>query len=175
MAFTCSSGLSPEVIEDFFVAAGPIALLLVAAAFLLQPVAVRLVSVFKREPPTQVNYTQAWVQGAVVLPMLATGSFVAAILWNQSVNVRESAALEAYGALFRTMWRYWPFPLSCSIWLLSLCGVVSEGAGSSSRCFHFARPACCCARSCCSTRVPWILCRSHRAFVFTHARPVHSR
>ena len=120
--------------EIRLVAAGPIALLLVAAAFLLQPVAVRLVSVFKSEPPTQVNYTQAWVQGAVVLPMLATGFFVAAILWNQSVNVCEIADLDGYGALFRTMWRYWPFPLAIvffSIWLLSLCGVASlKGAGS---------------------------------------------
>ena len=108
-------------------AAIPIALLLVAAAFLLQPVAVRFVGEVTRDAPTQVNYTQAWVQGAVVLPMLATGFFVAAILWNESVTVCAVADL-GYGALFLAMGRYWPFPLAImffSIWLLSFCGVSS--------------------------------------------------
>src|SRR5262249_45528337 len=50
-----------------FAAAVPIALLLVAAAFLLQPVAVRsvawaMVHWGKKNPPTEVNYTQTWVQ-----------------------------------------------------------------------------------------------------------------
>jgi hypothetical protein len=108
------------------VAAVPIALLLVVAAFLLQPVAVRLVGVFKRKPPTEVNYTQSWVQGAVVLPMLATGFLVAAIIWNQSYT--QFTAFDSYGQLFLHTWQYWPFPLSVmffSIWLLSFCGVTS--------------------------------------------------
>jgi hypothetical protein len=109
-------------------AAIPIAMLLVLAAFLLQPVAVRVVGLFNRKPPTQVNYTQAWVQGAVVLPMLATGFFVAAILWNQSLTEYEIADVRTYGALFQTIGWYWPFPLAImffSIWLLSFCGVAS--------------------------------------------------
>jgi hypothetical protein len=110
----------------------PIAMALVAAAFLLQPVAVRVVGLFQDEPATQVKYTQALVQGAVVLPMLATGFFVAAILWNQSLTQYEIADLRSYGALFRTMWRYWPFPLAImffSSWMLSLCGVASWKKG----------------------------------------------
>jgi hypothetical protein len=114
-------------------AAFPIALLLVAAAFLLQPVAVLLVGsstrMFRRQgPPKEINYTQAWVQGVVVIPMLATGFFVAAILWHQSVAICRVADLNSYGQLLQTTWNYWPFPLSVmfvSIWLLSFCGISS--------------------------------------------------
>jgi hypothetical protein len=108
--------------------ATPIALLLVAAAFFLQPVAVRIVGWFYASPPHEVNYTQTWVQGAVVVPMLATGFFVAAILWDKSLTTPEIAQLHTYGQLFLTTWQYWPFPLAImffSTWLLSFCGVAS--------------------------------------------------
>ena len=105
----------------------PIALLLVAAAFLLQPVAVTLIGWRgKASSPTQINYTQGWVQGAVVLPLLVTGFLVAAVLWDQSVANGELAGLKTYGALLVTTWKYWPFPLSVvffSLWLLAFCGV----------------------------------------------------
>jgi hypothetical protein len=105
----------------------PIAMLLVAAGFLFQPAAVKLVSLFwpGNEPPEQINYTQAWVQRAVVLPMMVTAYLVGAILWGQtqSGGLRE---VNSYGGLFMTAWKYWPFPLSvvfASLWLLSFCSI----------------------------------------------------
>ena len=79
-------------------------------------------------PPHEVNYTQTWVQGAVVVPMLATGFFVAAILWDKSLTTPEIARLHTYGQLLVTTWQYWPFPLAImffSTWLLSFCGIAS--------------------------------------------------
>src|SRR5262249_55177159 len=66
--------------EQNYVAAAPIAALLVLAAFSLQPAAVRIVQALSRSerPPRQINYTQAWVQAVVVLPMMATGYLVGA-------------------------------------------------------------------------------------------------
>jgi len=118
--------------EQDYVAATPIAILLVVAAFALLPVAVRIVRAFSRSErsPNQINYTQAWVQAVVVLPMLATGYLVAAILWGESTATPGTQpgldALETYGAFLTTAWRHWPFPLSVvfvSVWLLSFCSV----------------------------------------------------
>ncbi len=67
-------------------AAIPIALLLVVGGFMLQPAAVRLVHALWRgkKPPNEINYTQTWAQVVVVIPMLAVGFLVAAILWGES-------------------------------------------------------------------------------------------
>lgn len=115
-------------------AAAPVAALLVLAGFSLQPVAVRLIaSVWPDDdPPTQINYTQNWVQAVVVVPPVAAGYLVAAILWGESTGVAgggELAALDSYGEFFSKAWRYWPFPLSvvfASIWLLAFCAVRSR-------------------------------------------------
>ena len=113
----------------------PIATLLVLAAFALQPAAVRIVQAFSRSksPPQQINYTQGWVQAMVVLPMMATGYLVAAILWGASTATPGTQpglhTLETYGGFVTTAWKYWPFPLSVvfmSIWLLSFCSVRSR-------------------------------------------------
>jgi hypothetical protein len=121
--------------EQNYVAAAPIAILLVLAAFSLQPAAVRIVQAFSRSarPPRQINYTQFWVQAMVVLPMMATGYLVAAILWGESIATPGTQpglnTLETYGAFVTTAWKYWPFPLSVvfvSIWLLSFCAVRSR-------------------------------------------------
>ena len=68
-----------------------------------------------------------------MLPMMATGFFVAAILWGESQSVAgEHVGLdtfESFGQFFTTAWWYWPFPLSVvfvSLWLLSFCSVTSR-------------------------------------------------
>jgi hypothetical protein len=109
----------------------PVALLLALAAFVLQPVAVRIVNATWRgkHPPEEVNYTQNWVQVAVVIPMSAAAFLVAAILWNDAVGAGVAPGLHSlntYGEILSQGWRYWPFPLSVvfvSFWLLSLWGV----------------------------------------------------
>jgi hypothetical protein len=116
---------------DYRVAA-PIALLLVLAAFWLQPAAVALIGSLWRggDPPRQINYTQGWAQTVVVLPMMATGYFVAAILWGESQSIPGDHVgldtFDGFGQFFTTAWSYWPFPLSVvfvSLWLLSFCSV----------------------------------------------------
>lgn len=106
----------------------PIAILLVAAGFCLQPVAVKLVNLLSpaEKPPEQINYTQAWVQAVVVVPMLAVGFLAAAILWGQSQGAGELARLDSFAGFFTAAWQHWPFPLSVifmSLWLLSFCSI----------------------------------------------------
>jgi hypothetical protein len=114
-----------------YYAAAPIALMLVLAGFFLQPAAVKLVHSFWRgpNPPVEINFTQAWVQYVVVIPMMATGFLVAAILWRESLPQSSPlATLDSYGGLFKSGWRHWPFPLSVvfmSLWLFSFCSVRS--------------------------------------------------
>ena len=115
--------------------AAPIAGLLVLAAFWLQPVAVALIGGLWRgdDPPRQINYTQGWAQAVVVLPMMATGYLVAAILWGESQSIAGQHVgldtFDGFGQFFTTAWWYWPFPLSVvfvSLWLLSFCSVSSR-------------------------------------------------
>lgn len=113
--------------------AAPIALLLVLIGFCLLPAAVKLMSKIwpGDDPPKQINYTQGWVQGGVVVPMMATCYLVAAILWGQTVGMYSSgelAKLDSFGGFFTNAWRYWPLPLSvtfASLWLLSFCSIRS--------------------------------------------------
>lgn len=118
-----------------YLMAAPIAGLLVLAAFWLQPTAVALIGSLWRgdDPPRQINYTQGWAQTVVVLPMMATGFFVAAILWGESQALAGDHVgldtFESFGQFFTTAWSYWPFPLSVvfvSMWLLSFCSVSSR-------------------------------------------------
>ena len=117
--------------EVSYRAAIPIAALLVVGGFFLQPFAVWVVARFQnqREAATQINYTQGWVQGVVILPLMITAFLVAAILWGEATGVPVSGPLkdlDSYEAFLLTAWRYWPFPLSVvfvSIWLLSFCGI----------------------------------------------------
>ena len=110
---------------------GPIALLLVLTGFFLLPVAVRLDALLLsrgNSAPKQINYSQGWVQGAIVVPMLATGYLVGAVLWGETTAGTELAAIDSYSGFFLTAARYWPFPLSVvffSLWLLSFCSVHS--------------------------------------------------
>ena len=62
--------------------------LLVLAGFVLQPVAVRVVAAAwpNDDGPTQINYTQNWVQAVVIIPLMASGYLVAAILWGESTG-----------------------------------------------------------------------------------------
>jgi len=100
-----------------------IAFLLIAGAFCLQPVVVKFLPGLGNA--RQVNYTQAWVQGVVVVPMMAVGFLVAAILWGQSHSAHSHLAqVSSFGEFFRDAWRYWPFPLAvvfASLWLFSFC------------------------------------------------------
>jgi hypothetical protein len=117
-------------------AAVPVAGLLVAAGVALLPVALRIVASRYKNPadrPERINYTQGWVQVAIVAPMLLTGYLVAAILWNETqpgcVGVPcELAKLQTYSALLTKAWLYWPFPLSVvfvSLWLLAFFSLRS--------------------------------------------------
>ena len=116
-------------------ATAPIAMLLMLAGFMLQPVGVRLVATFwpNDNPPQQINYTQNWVQGVVVVPLIVVAYLVAAILWGEAVGAPDViglSSLTTYGQLVTTAWRYWPFPLSVvfvSFWLLSFCSIHSRG------------------------------------------------
>jgi hypothetical protein len=117
--------------------AAPIAALLVLAGFVLQPVAVRTVGALWRialpqePPPEQINYTQAWVQAVVVIPLMIAALLVAAVLWGEAIGAEGGFhSLNSYGQLVTGAWRYWPFPLSVvfvSFWLLSFCSVRSRG------------------------------------------------
>jgi len=115
----------------------PIAIGLVVGTFALQPVAVQIAAFIYRQlgwdPPGQVNYTQGWVQGAVVIPLMFAGFLVSAILWGESTGTAAAAAsnpdlrvlsqLGSYSGFVKTAWHYWPFPLSVvfvSLVLLSL-------------------------------------------------------
>jgi hypothetical protein len=113
------------------IAAVPVGLLLVVGGFFLMPVAVRVVAAVWRgdDPPERINYTQGWVQGAVVIPMLLVGFLVAAILWGESqpnACFHGLAEMSTFGEFFGTAWRFWPFPLSVvflSLWVLSFCSI----------------------------------------------------
>ena len=115
------------------------AALLVAGGFVLQPTAVAFVARlpwFRNDPPEQINYTQNWVQGVVITPLMIAAFLVAAILWGEvtgSQGVTSFKALDSYGALFLSAWKYWPFPLSVvfvSFWLLSVCSVANRRRSS---------------------------------------------
>ena len=79
--------------------------------------------------PTQVNYSQGQVQRLVVVPLLAAGFCVGAVLWGEiGLGAGRLAGLRSYSAFFLEGWEYWPFPLAvvfCSLWLLSICSVRS--------------------------------------------------
>jgi hypothetical protein len=107
----------------------PIAALMIAAGFCLQPVAVTVAGVFMKDRPDQVNYTQAWVQFAVIVPLMIVAFLVTSVLWAQAIGTHDVKSLKditTYGALVSTAWQYWPFHLSVvfvSFWLLSFCSV----------------------------------------------------
>ncbi len=117
--------------EVSYLAALPVAFLLVVGGFFLQPVGVQIVSAFQKQDDaaTQINYTQNWVQAVVILPLMTTAFLMAAVLWGEATgvpNAGELQKLSSYGAFFSAAWRYWPFPLAVvfvSIWLLSYCGI----------------------------------------------------
>ncbi len=116
-----------------YVAAAPIAALLILAGFWLQPAGVQLLNkVWKRfwpgkRPPQEINYSQPWVEALVVVPMMLVGVLVAAVLWGQS-NFGALASIDTFGGFFKAAWLLWPFPLSVvflSLWLFSLCSIRS--------------------------------------------------
>jgi hypothetical protein len=117
--------------EVRYAAAVPIAALLVLAGFTLQPVAVRIVAAFSSQPPAQVNYSQGWVQVAVVGPLMIAALLVTSILWAQATGSGNVKPLEAteYSTLVTTAWKFWPFHLSVvfvSFWLLSFFAIASR-------------------------------------------------
>src|SRR5262249_12296922 len=83
--------------EVRYSAAAPIAAWVVLAGFFLQPVAVRLVASMwpDNDPPQQINYTQNWTQAVVILPLMAAGYLVAAILWGETTGVGTGGELAA--------------------------------------------------------------------------------
>lgn len=117
-----------------WVVAAPIAILLVLTGFCLLPAAVKLIGeiVPGDDPPRQINYTQGWVQAAIVIPMMATACLVAAVLWGQTVGTYASGELgklDSYGGFLKHAWRYWPLPLCvalASLWLFSSCSIRSR-------------------------------------------------
>jgi hypothetical protein len=109
----------------------PVAALLVAGGFALQPVAVLIVKLAwpGSTPPSEINYTQNWVQSVVVVPLVIAAYLVTAVLWSQAIGTPDAtilSTLDTYGEFLGTAWKYWPFPLSVvfvSFWLLSFWGV----------------------------------------------------
>ncbi len=106
-----------------------IAPLLVVAGLSLLPFAAKFLHRFRRgeNPPKQNNYTQVGVQVLVVLPMMATGFLIAAILWEHSKpGFGELARLDTFGGFLLEAWRHWPFPLLVvfsSLFPLSFCSI----------------------------------------------------
>jgi hypothetical protein len=103
------------------------AALLVIAGYGLLPGAVKVYGwLFTLDPrPEQVNYSQGQVQRFIVIPLLATGFCVGAVLWAET-NTGSLAEFETYGRFLTEGWRHWPFPLAVvffSLWLLSLCSI----------------------------------------------------
>jgi hypothetical protein len=96
-------------------AAVPIALLVVLAGFMLQPVAVRVVALVWRQlwpdddAPQQINYTQNWVQAVVVVPLMIAGYLMAAILWGEAAGLPGAGdglrSFASYGDLVAKGWR----------------------------------------------------------------------
>jgi hypothetical protein len=117
-------------------AAAPIAILLAAGALALQPFGVWLIGwgYEQNDRPEQINFTQNWVQGVVVIPLIVTSYLVAAILWGEATGaagVPSFEALNGYGALVRGAFWVWPFPLSVvfvSFWMLSFCAIEHRDA-----------------------------------------------
>ena len=120
-----------------------IAALLVLSGFCLQPVAVRIVAtpflrkIFGRsdsleDMPTQVNYTQGYVQFCVVVPLMSVALLVTAVMWAQAVGVEDVtslAGLTSYSELLTQGWKFWPFHLAIvfvSFWLLSIFAITSR-------------------------------------------------
>ncbi|MEO7192385.1 MAG: patatin-like phospholipase family protein [Vicinamibacterales bacterium] len=106
----------------------PIAVLLLAAGFFAQPLVLEAVG---RALPArhieEINYTQGWVQFAVVIPLMGVGYFLAAVLWGQAVDAKHTfSGMKTFGELFQHAWLYWPLPLSlafASLWVLSLASL----------------------------------------------------
>ena len=110
-----------------YVAAAPIAALLILAGFWLQPAGVQLLNKvwLGKRPPKEINYSQPWVEWLVVIPMMLVGFLVAAVLWGQS-NSSVLAHMSTFGEFFTAAWQQWPFPLSVvflSLWMFSLCSI----------------------------------------------------
>lgn len=126
-AFRHFSPFAPGPMDP--VAAAPIGLLMVLGGFYFLPVCVSLVAALGggNNPPKQINYSQAWVQAVVVIPMLLVGFLVAAILWGESQKgPGVLSQLDTFGGFFRAAWHYWPFPLTVvfvSLWVLSFCSI----------------------------------------------------
>nr|SPS05806.1 putative Patatin [Candidatus Nitrotoga fabula] len=77
----------------------------------------------EKEAPTGIHYSQGWVQGLIVIPIMVSAFLFAAVLWGQTTGTGELAKMDSFGEFFNHAWRYWPFPLSIvfvSFWLLSL-------------------------------------------------------
>jgi len=114
-------------ISDVAVAVA-IALCLVLVGFFLLP-AVLQFRKDRSDRDVPFDYSQGAVQLWVVLPMLAVGFFVAAIVWQRSLKPPYSH-WETYGDFFTGAWAYWPFPLTVafvSLFLLAFC-CLKDGA-----------------------------------------------
>ncbi len=97
-----------------------IASLLVLGGFFLLPCGAKLLRA------EEINYSQSWVQGAVVAPMLLVGLLVAAVMWGEVQTGSKLLKFVTFGKLFANAWRYWPFPLMvvfASLALLAFCSV----------------------------------------------------
>jgi len=118
-----------------YVAAIPVAALLVAGGFCLLPVGVRIIGAAQGggDAPTQINYDQAWVQRVVIVPLMIAAYLVAAILWGETTGTATGGnltGLDSYGKAFTTAWQFWPFPLAVvfvSMWLLSFFAIRRTG------------------------------------------------
>ena len=112
--------------EVNYLVAGPIAFLLVIGTFFLMPLGAVIAGA------KQINYTQGWVQGTVVAPMMLAGLLVAAVMWGDVQPGSKLAELDSFGKLFMGAWRLWPFPLTViftSVALLSFCSVRTLKTG----------------------------------------------
>lgn len=75
--------------------------------------------------PRRIDYGQGMAQALVIVPLMLTGYFLAAVMWGLGTGSHVPSSmrdLDTYGEFFLEGWRYWPFPLAITfvaLWPLS--------------------------------------------------------
>lgn len=72
--------------------------------------------------PRRIDYGQGATQALVIVPLLLTGFFLAAVMSGLSTGAHGAVTLrdyDSYGRFFLEGWRYWPFPLTMTFVALS--------------------------------------------------------
>ncbi|SFV13618.1 patatin-like phospholipase family protein [Pseudoduganella namucuonensis] len=75
--------------------------------------------------PRRIDYGQGLTQALVIVPLMLTSYFLAAVMWGLTTGAHQATALRGFatfGQFLTQGWRYWPFPLAITfvaLWPLS--------------------------------------------------------